>query len=249
MTKPVLRLEILDSVASTSDWCRSRALAGEGGDVAVLAREQTAGRGTGSRTWRSPRGNLYMSVLLRPRERVDVAAEWSLLASVALAEVLAAHLPGPPLLALKWPNDVLLEGAKCAGILTESSGTPDGWIDFLILGFGVNLAVAPEVPDRPTACLARYAAAPDPIIFAHKLLESLGTWMARRQEGGFAPVRSAWLALGPPAGANLRLRTGSEARDGRFAGLAPDGRLLLATATGTHAFAAGELLAPLSGSV
>ncbi len=249
MTEPLLRLEILDSVASTSDLCRSRALAGEGAGVAVLAREQTAGRGTGSRTWQSPRGNLSMSVLLRPRERLEGAAEWSLLASVALAEVLAAHLPDPAVLALKWPNDVLLEGGKCAGILTESSGTPDGWIDFLILGFGVNLAVAPEVPDRPTTCLAQYATAPDPVAFGQKLLESVETWMARRQKAGFAPVRSAWLALGPPEGARLHLRTGAETREGRFAGLSPDGRLLLATAAGTHAFAAGELLAPLSGSV
>lgn len=240
----IWRLAIHDSLPSTSDFCRVRALSGEPEGLAVLAEHQTQGRGTNGRAWQSPPGNLYLSMLLRPAEPVRSAAQWSLLAAVAVANALAPWLPDPQALMLKWPNDVLLHGAKLAGILTESAAAPDGSLDFLIIGFGVNVAIAPAVPDRPTACLAQVGPPPALEVCARSVLDQVDRWRDVRAREGFGAVRAAWLACGPQEGAPVTLRLGATTRQGRFAGLAADGSLLLATGGGVQAFAAGEVLSP-----
>lgn len=243
------RLVVHDSLPSTSDVCRVRAAGGEPERLAVLARQQTQGRGTNGRIWQSPAGNLYLSILLRPAEPVRTAAEWSLLAAVALADALTPLLPDPQVLGLKWPNDVLLRGAKLAGILTESTATPAGMLDTLIIGMGVNLAAAPDLPDRRTACLAAIAPPPAPEAFAPALLARLDHWVMRRATEGFAAVRAAWLARGPRTGSAIRLRNGERTLVGAFAGLGTDGSLLLATGAQVRAFAVGEVLATQAGDV
>lgn len=237
------RLAVHESLPSTSDFCHARALAGEPEGLAVLARRQTQGRGTNGRAWHSPVGNLYLSVLLRPDEPARNVAEWSLLAAVTLAEALAGLLPDPGALGLKWPNDVLLDGAKLAGILTESVATPEGTLDCIVVGFGVNVAVAPDLPDRQTACLAAVMAPPGVEAIAWAVLDRLDDWRRRRVQEGFAPVRAAWLARGPLPGTPVALRVGEATRRGAFAGLGADGSLLLATGGGVQAFAAGEIMA------
>ncbi len=241
------RLAIHDSLASTSDLCRARALAGEGEGLAVLARRQTAGRGTQGRAWASPAGNLYLSVLLRPAEPARLLGLYALLGAVAVVRALAALLPAPDALSLKWPNDVLLHGRKLAGLLAEGAASADGTIDFLVLGIGVNLAVAPDLPDRPTACLAECAPPPAPEAAARAILETLTAWRARWEADGFAPVRQEWLRWGPAPGTKLRLRVGGAVRSGRFAGIDDQGGLLLATPEGVAAFAAGEVLTEAQG--
>ena len=237
------RLAIHETLSSTSDACRARAAGGEPGALAVLARRQTQGRGTDGRTWQSPPGNLYLSVLLRPAEPARLAGEWSLLAAVALAETVALLLPDRQALTLKWPNDLLLHGGKLAGILTESAAAPGGTLDFVIIGFGLNLAVAPTLPDRRTACLADAVAPPGPEDFAWSLLDQLDRWRLRRLERGFAAVREAWMARGPLPGAPIAVRQGTATLHGSFAGLGADGSLLLSTGTGVRKLAAGEVLA------
>lgn len=243
------RLVIHDTLRSTSDYCRARALAGEPEGLAVLARRQTAGRGTNGRVWQSPLGNLHVSVLLRPVEPARTASQWSLLAGVALADALGRWLPQPRALTLKWPNDALLDGRKLAGILTESVTAPDGTLAFLIIGIGVNLAAAPALPDRPTAALADVTTPPVPEVFARALLDHLDRWRDVRARDGFAPVRAAWLARGPGEGAPVLLRLGAMTRSGAFAGLGADGSLLLAAEGRVQAFAAGEVLTPGAGGV
>ena len=232
--RPPWRLSIHEALPSTSDLCRERAEAGEPEGLAVLARRQTAGRGTHGRAWLSPPGNLYMSVLLRPGGPIGEAPRHSLLAAVALADALAPLLPEPAGLRLKWPNDLLLEGGKLAGLLAESGATSAGRIDWLVLGMGVNLAAAPQVPGRRTACVG--LAAPAPEVFAADVLARLADWRTR----DFEDVRAAWLARGPALGAPVDLRLGAATRHGRFAGLAADGSLLLETGDRVSAFAAGE---------
>jgi BirA family biotin operon repressor/biotin-[acetyl-CoA-carboxylase] ligase len=232
------RLAIHDELASTQDSVLAAAQAGEPGGLAVLARRQTAGRGTQGRGWTSPDGNLFLSVLLRPAGPARDLPRWGLLAGVALADAAAATLPPGAGLRLKWPNDLLLDGAKCAGILAQGGVSPDGGIEWLVLGIGVNLAVAPPLPDRPTASFAGAGiATPEPVAFAHHLLARIGHWCAL----GLPAAREAWLAHGPVPDAPLRVRQGAELQEGRFAGLDEDGRLLLATAAGMIAVAAGEL--------
>lgn len=241
------RLSVHEALASTSDFCRDCALAGEPAGLAVLARQQTAGRGTKGRGWASPAGNLYLSVLLRPYGLARDAAQWSLLAAVALTDALAPLLPDPRALGLKWPNDVLLRGRKLAGILTESA-TEAERADFLIIGFGVNLAVAPDLPDRSTACVAEVTSPPGPEAFARILLDRLDDWSDVLVREGFTPVRAAWLARGPDRGQPMRLQVGPATCAGTFAGLGADGSLLLAAAGGVSAFVAGEVLSEGAGT-
>lgn len=231
------RLEVHDTLPSTSDLLLQRAEAGEPEGLAILARQQTAGRGRSGRHWASPPGNLHLSVLLRPRGPAREAPQWSLLAGIALAEAAAACLPVGAALRLKWPNDLLLDRAKCAGILAETALTPTGGLAWLTLGFGVNLAHAPPLPDRPTAILPGGQSTET---FAARLLARLDHWCGVQRVTGFAPIRAGWLRLGPSLGEALAVR-GFD-RTGRFAGLAEDGSLLLEIDGACRAIPAGEVL-------
>jgi BirA family biotin operon repressor/biotin-[acetyl-CoA-carboxylase] ligase len=239
---PGFRLELHEALPSTQSLVTRRAAEGEPGGLAVLARRQTAGRGTQGRAWAGASGNLHLSVLLRPAESLRLAPQWSLLAAVALADAIAPLLPDPALLTLKWPNDLLLGGAKAAGILTECDGDGAGGLAWVAFGIGVNLAEAPEVPGRRTASLAGLGiAAPTPEHFAAALLGAIGDRRAQRVASGFGPIRDAWLARGPRPGAPLAIRRQHVEIAGRFAGLAEDGRLLLDTGGRVEAFASGEV--------
>ena len=241
MIPPPFRLEAHDSLPSTSDLLAARAAAGAAEGLAILARRQTAGRGTQGRSWESPAGNLHLSILLRPDAPLAEAPRWGLLAAVALADAAAATLPAGAPLALKWPNDLLLGGAKAAGILAEAAGE-GARIGWLSLGIGVNLAHAPAVPGRATACLADAGIAPPaPEAFAADLLAALARRRAEYLMTGFAPIRDAWLARGPRPGSPLSITRGGAAFSGTFAGLAEDGSLLVATADGIRAIASGEV--------
>ena len=236
------RLQVHEVLPSTSDLCRERAAGGEPEGLAVLARRQTQGRGSRGRAWDSPSGNLFLSALLRPLQRAREAGQWSLLAGVALAETLAEYLPDAVAPRLKWPNDVLLGGDKLAGILVDSSADAAGMVEWLVIGIGVNLAVAPAVPGRAVACLADHVAPPSPESFAARLLARLDHWRARHLAEGFVPVRAAWLARAPVPGSPVSLRLGEHLLGGGFAGLGEDGSLLLAGEGGVRAFSTGEVL-------
>ena len=240
MTQHRFRLRVHEALPSTSDLVAQLAAADEPDGLAVLAHRQTAGRGTQGRAWESRAGNLHLSVLLRPNEPLRHAPQWSLLAAVALADAVAASVPDAHAVALKWPNDLLLNGAKAAGILAEASADDLGGIAWLCLGIGVNLAHAPLVEGRATACLADTGiAAPTPEAFAATLLAALDARRTQRLTEGFAPIRAAWLARGPALDAHLSLTNGVA---GRFAGLAEDGSLLLSTGGRVHALASGEVV-------
>ena len=189
---PAIPLEQRDEVGSTSDDLVARAAAGAH-ECALMARRQTGGRGRLGRHWETFDGNLHLSVLLRPPAPI-APGPWSLLAAVALADTLHTLLPAPGMLRLKWPNDVLLNGAKVAGILLEAGSDPEPW---LVMGFGVNLACSPTGLGRPTASIADLVTAPAPAAFATSLLTAVSQWRNRLVQEGFGPIRRAWLALGP----------------------------------------------------
>lgn len=231
------RLEIHEALPSTSDHLAAAAAAGAAEGLAVLALRQTAGRGRAGRTWATPPGNLALSVLLRPGGQAGEAPQWALLAGVALAEAAAEIDPEPALLRLKWPNDLLRQGAKVGGILVESALTPEGGVGWIGIGIGANLAEAPPVPDRP---IARLGAVEPAEAFAQRVLARLDHWRAVRAAAGFGPVRQAWLARGPALGQPVSVR-GAAIPGGTFAGLASDGALLLDHAGARHVLRTGEL--------
>ncbi|MCX7374637.1 MAG: biotin--[acetyl-CoA-carboxylase] ligase [Alphaproteobacteria bacterium] len=221
---------IHDSLPSTADALREAALAGAPDGHAILARRQTAGRGTHGRSWNSPPGNLHLSVLLRPDAPLRDVPRHALLAAVALHDTAGPHTQ------LKWPNDLMLDGAKVAGILLEA-GADGPRIAWLSVGFGVNLAFAPHVTGRATAALG----AEPPEDFAARLLAALTTRRAQLAREGFAAIRTAWQAAGPAPGTPLSVTRGATTTAGRYEGLADDGGLRLLTDAGSVVLHAGEI--------
>ena len=207
--------------------------------VWLRAERQNGGRGRQGRAWASPLGNLYTSTLVRLRASDPQAATLALVTAVALEEVVRAYLPprhsresendgGKSQLQLKWPNDLLLDGAKLSGILLEGAG------DAVVIGIGVNLAHHPTDLDRPATSLAAHGVTPDPADFLDTLAEAFALWLARWRGEGLAPIRARWLerAHAPGTALTARLPDGS-ATDGLFAGLDNDGALILRLADGT----------------
>lgn len=203
----------------------------------LRAERQTAGRGRQGRGWVSPPGNFYASTLVRLRPADPPAPTLALVAAVALEEVVGAYLGKPDGLRLKWPNDLLLGGAKLSGILLERAG------DAVVIGIGVNLAHHPEGLDRATTSLAAHGAAPDPADFAETMADAFARWLARWRGEGLAPVRDRWMARAHPAGTALsaRLPDGTSV-DGVFERLDADGALILRLADGgSHVIHAGDV--------
>jgi BirA family biotin operon repressor/biotin-[acetyl-CoA-carboxylase] ligase len=232
-----------DRLASTNDEALRLAEAGAPAGVVVCAGEQTRGRGRHGRTWASPPGNLYASVLLRPDCQMAVAAQLSLVAGLALGEALVGLGPPDLDLQLKWPNDVLINGAKTAGILIEGASDAAGRAAWVIVGSGVNLISCPQGTPYPATCLAREGfAALTPLAVLEAYLAELDHWLGRWQEAGFGAVRQAWLARGFGLGGEIHLRLDRDELKGRFLDLTDTGSLLLEQAGGRRReIAAGEV--------
>jgi BirA family biotin operon repressor/biotin-[acetyl-CoA-carboxylase] ligase len=237
------RLECHEVLESTSTLLKQRAEAGAAEGLAILARRQSAGRGRQGRGWDSPDGNLYLSVLLRPDVPLREAPQWSFVTAVALAETLKPLLPEAAQPSLKWPNDLLLQGAKAAGILVETGVAASNTLDWMCIGIGVNIASKPSLPDRATACLAEFLPAPPaPETWAAALLQNLAHWHETRLRQGFDPIRDAWLLHGPAMGAAVSVKRDGALIEGAFAGLSPEGGLKLAKGGEVQLILAGEII-------
>lgn len=236
-------LHAFDRLPSTNDEAKRLAEAESPAGQVVWALEQTRGRGRYGRSWQSPRGNLYASVLLRPDCPMADVAQLSLLASLALFDALCQLGPPRPELALKWPNDVLLAGAKTAGILLEGAARSDGAAAWVVIGSGVNIVSFPGDTPYPATALAEHgfgALAPAALLEAY--LAALKAWLCRRQGEGFAPLREAWRARSFNLGGPIRLRLENGELQGRFVDLTPGGGLLLEQADGSQReIAAGDV--------
>lgn len=231
---PSYRVVAYGAVGSTNIEAASLAREGALDGTVVWASEQTAGRGRSGRAWTSPPGNLYLSLILRPGCPPSRAAQLSFLPALALGDALAELLPAGPEIRFKWPNDVLLDGAKVAGILLEAEGTAEARVRWVILGMGVNLRDHP--PDTETAAtdvLAATGTALAPERALEALLAAIDRWRGRWEADGFAPLREAWLARAKGLGEPIRVRLPRTTLQGRFAGLDHDGALLLDTGEAT----------------
>jgi len=214
---PGWRLQTHAELDSTQASAIEAARAGDPGRLAIRAELQTAGRGSRGRGWVAPPGNLNLSVLLRPAAAAPDPGRWALLAGVALHDALVCHAAG---LMLKWPNDVLLDGAKLGGVLIDSALRADGMLDWVVIGLGVNLVEAPDLPDRRTACLPGRVAAGR---IAHDVLAALDA----RQSASSAEICAAWMRRAHPLGTELEVVVNQTRIAGRFDGLTPQGALLL----------------------
>jgi len=229
-------LVALQSVGSTNDEAARLAEAGAREGTVVWAREQTGGRGRRGRVWSSPVGNLYSSIILRPECPAARAAELGFVAALAVADIVPAGRD----VRVKWPNDVLVDGGKVAGILPESAIGAGGQAEHVVMGIGVNVGFAPSLPDMryPGACLGGTVEAA-----LEKLTGALARRVAKWRLFGFEAVRAEWLAKAGPLGLEVDVKLGDELVRGRFAGMDPEGALLLETTAGPRRIVAGELLA------
>lgn len=213
---------------STNDDVAS--LAREGADEGfwLRAERQSGGRGRQGREWHSPPGNLHASTLVRLRPGDPPAPTLALVAAVALHEVVSAFVAGLTRVEIKWPNDLLVAGAKLSGILLERIG------DAVVVGFGVNLSDHPEETARPAINMGMLGGAPDPARFLEALASGFARWLERWRDEGLEPIRTAWLAAAHPPGTALSTHTASGAWvEGLFDGLDESGALKLRLADGS----------------
>jgi|SRR5215207_1062000 len=242
------RLIVLDAVDSTNSAGLALARAGDPGNVWIAARQQSAGRGRRGRAWHSPLGNLYASLLLTDPCAPERAPQLSFVAALALRDAVSALAPTlGARLRLKWPNDLLLDGAKLAGILVEGETLADNRFA-AVIGIGVNCAAHPPETPYPATDLAAadIEARPDELfcLLSHTMRLRLAQWAAG---ANFAGIRTDWLAAAARVGEPVFLPTTNDI-EGVFAGVDEYGRLLLRGATGViEAFAAADVHPLLKG--
>jgi BirA family transcriptional regulator, biotin operon repressor / biotin---[acetyl-CoA-carboxylase] ligase len=186
------RLGVLGEAPSTQDALRARAREGAPEGLCIHALRQTSGYGRHGRVWEGLEGNLFLSFLLRPVCDAEQATQMALVTGEALAGAMRGWLDEPGILTLKWPNDVLLQGQKCAGILIESELAPGGGgaVEWLAVGVGVNLKAAPQGPF--SALSAHCARAPGVEEFRDVFLGVMAESYSRWQRDGFEAIRAQW---------------------------------------------------------
>ncbi len=231
---------ILASVDSTNAEAFRRA-PGLPGPLWILAGEQTAGRGRRARPWASPPGNFHGTLAMQVTEPPATVALRSFAAALALRDAFVALTAQPQAFTLKWPNDVLLNGGKVAGILLESSGTT------LAIGIGVNLIAAP-LPEavepgalRPVSLKGETGLNIPPETFLDALASAYAARETAFRQGGFAALRPDWLAHAARLGQRITARTGTDSREGIFDTVDADGNLILRQGAATLAIPAAEV--------
>jgi BirA family biotin operon repressor/biotin-[acetyl-CoA-carboxylase] ligase len=233
---------IFDEIDSTNEEARRRAAVGERGPLWILAKRQTAGRGRRGREWESPEGNLMATLLISPGVSAPEAARLSFVTALAVHDLVSAYAKHAAV-RVKWPNDVLVDGKKVAGILLESSGQEGvDQVPWLAVGVGVNLVYAPAVATYPTTFVGAHGPAPSAAEALAELAEAWETRFRVWRVSGFAAIREAWLQVAAGVGQPVEVRLPNETLTGRFETLMPDGALSLLLPTGARrAITAGEV--------
>ena len=231
-----------DAIDSTNEEARRRASVGERGPLWICAKRQTAGRGRRGREWESPEGNLMATLLIAPGVTPPEAARLSFVAALAVHDLVASYATRSAV-KVKWPNDVLIDGKKVAGILLESSG--DAGVDVLpwvAVGTGVNLMHAPTAAQYPATFVGAHGPTPSPAEALAALAEAWETRFRTWRVSGFAAIRDAWLGVAAGLGQAIEVRLPGETLTGRFETLMPDGALSLLLPSGARrAITAGEV--------
>jgi len=212
------------------------------GPTWIMAHQQTEARGRRGRVWLQPEGNLAATLIYKPYATAQEAAKRSFLAANALFETLGFYVDRTRL-ALKWPNDVLLNGGKVAGILLESAGRGP-FVDWLSVGFGVNLRGVPEGVSgdfAPVSLLGEGGAEVEAAEFLAVLASSYATQEGKLEAFGFQRIREDWLRHAAKLGEPIKARTGRATFTGIFDTVDMDGNLILSTPEGQKVIPAAEV--------
>lgn len=240
MTDIDWKIELSNSLPSTQDVAVGLANENAPEGTVIQSMIQTGGRGRQGNEWISPMGNLYMSFILRPMCTPDLAGQISFVIGLALSAAMDPYVTAEHKKTLKWPNDILIDGQKCAGILLESSLTSGGLVESLVVGMGVNIHAAPE--DR----IGLQQVAGDKRLAVHRFRDEVLVHVANYYEGwksaGFEPVRRDWLKQGHGLNHKISARLPDRTLKGIFRDIDPSGALLLEDNEGkTIAVRAGEV--------
>ncbi len=240
----------LDCIDSTNDEAGRLAALGARDATVVWALEQTAGRGRRARTWVSPKGNLYCSLLLRPECSPGQSAQLGFIAADSIAEAVSSVLPATARLTCKWPNDVLVNGRKIAGVMLEAEISNNGHLDWLVVGSGLNIESHPlGLELAATSLLAEgcdkeKANAESMLkLYCRHFRNRLAVW----QKSGFASVRQAWLERAHGLGSEIMVRAENEVLSGIFQGLDDNGALMLEQNGTKRLITAGDVYLPSAG--
>lgn len=236
------RLLVLDEVGSTNALALDKAREGEPGNLWIVGRRQTAGRGRQGRSWTSEPGNLYATLLLRDPVPPARYGELPLVVAVAVHDALADVLPPAARapLEIKWPNDILYDGAKICGILIEGAAGREGRV--VVIGIGVNCRHHPDSPEYRTADLTSLGFPTDPEGLFERLAVRLAARLDQWTGGPFSTIRNAWLARARGIGEPVRVRLPRTTLHGRFEALDESGRLMLRRDDGgLEAVSAGDV--------
>ena len=235
-----VRHETYETLGSTNAEALARARAGERGALWISAKAQDAGRGRRGSAWTSSPGNLFATLLLSDPSPPPLAPQLSFVAALALHDAVAECAPQiGPLLKVKWPNDLLLGGAKLAGILIEGESEPSFAV---VIGFGVNCVAHPPNTPYPATDLAAAGALVEPGRVLVALAEAMQRRLAQWARGdGFAGIRADWLKRAAGLGKEIRVRLPEREFSGRFEGLDDAGHLLVRGPAGLVTVTAGEV--------
>ena len=223
-------IRFVTETGSTNSDLAAQLRSGEGSPEGqwLVADRQVSGRGRQGRTWFDGSGNFMGSTAVHLAPRDPNPATLALVAGIAAYDAVCGLLANPGQLRLKWPNDLMLGDAKLAGILLEREG------DVIIVGMGINLAAAPDLPDRKTIALSALGPAPDRDTFANALAATFDTELERWRTYGLEPLIRRWEAAAHPRGAALTVQPPGEGTLlGVFDGLTDDGALSLRLADGS----------------
>jgi BirA family biotin operon repressor/biotin-[acetyl-CoA-carboxylase] ligase len=237
-----VRLEHVAEIGSTNASLIERAHAGERGPLWLVADVQVTGRGRNARHWVSPAGNLYASLLLTEPSEAAHIAELSFVMALALRDaVLAAGgLHDDPRFELKWPNDLMADGAKTAGLLLE--GGQGGGRPFVVAGFGVNVVSHPEGTAHPATHLSATGLTMDRDGLFAALSSAVDRRLRQWSRGmGFSGIRSDWLKHAHGLGRPIRVATLARSFEATFEGIDDAGRLIAGTAAGRETVSAGDV--------
>lgn len=232
-------IEVFDTLPSTQILAVERAAAGVAEGTVIQSLEQTCGRGRHGNEWTSPMGNLYLSLVLHPMCKPDLAGQISFVMALALSSAIDPYLDEGHKKTLKWPNDLLIDGKKCAGILLESSLNPEGLVETLIVGMGVNIHAAPS--ER----IGLQQVAGEKRVAIHRFRDEVLVQISSFYEGwkvkGFEPVRRDWLKQAHGLNHKISARLPDRTQKGIFRDIGPDGALILESDGKQVAIRAGEV--------
>ncbi len=219
-------IETHDTVQSTQDIAMKMADSGKSEGYIIQARIQTKGRGRHGRVWQSEGGNLFLSIIFRPECDAQNIGQLSLIGGLSLAQVIGEYIDKQRAgVSLKWPNDVLLNGQKCAGLLLETDLKAAGNVNYAVLGLGVNIAAAPQ---EFGSALNVYTDAPVQIDafrdqFLKNMEQNYKDWLSH----GFDGLRENWLLLAHVKGQEMTVKIGSQLEKGFFHDIDAKGNLRL----------------------